>query len=70
MTGLWRKADISKKTSGAMMLVRGGLKISLFSFLCAGIFSQLDSEIDIVDNSSSSSSSNLKESAIGKIPQE
>ncbi|KAF4799332.1 hypothetical protein TURU_055885 [Turdus rufiventris] len=30
----------------------------------AGIFSQLDSEIDIVDNSSSSSSSNLKESAI------
>lgn len=52
------------------MLVRGGLKVSLFSFLCAGIFSQLDSEIDIVDNSSSSSSSNLKESAIGKIPQE
>uniref|UniRef100_A0A8C3U3P7 Protein kinase domain-containing protein n=1 Tax=Catharus ustulatus TaxID=91951 RepID=A0A8C3U3P7_CATUS len=34
-----------------------------------GIFSQLDSEIDIVDNSSSSSSSNLKESAIGIIKQ-
>lgn len=32
------------------MLVQGGLKSSLFSFLPAGIFSELDNDIDIVDN--------------------
>lgn len=49
------------------MLVRGELKASLLSFLRTGIFSELGNEMDIVDISSSSSSSNLKESAIGKI---
>ena len=50
------------------MLVRGGLKASLLSFLCADMSSELDDELDILDNSSSSSSSHLKESTIGKIP--
>jgi len=51
-------------------LVRGGLKTSLLSFLCADIFSELDDELDILNKSNSSGSSSLKESAIGKIPQE
>lgn len=50
------------------MLVRGGLKASLLSFLCADMFSELDDELGVLDNSSSSSSSHLKESAIGKVP--
>lgn len=31
------------------------------------MFSELDDELDMLDNSSISSSSNLKESAVGKI---
>lgn len=50
------------------MLLGGGLKVVLLSFLCAGMFSELDDEPDVLDNSSSSSLSHLKESPFGKIP--
>lgn len=37
-------------------------------FLCADLYSELDDELDILDNCSSSSSSPLKESTFSKLP--
>lgn len=51
-----------------IILVGVGLKDSLLSFLCADMFTKLDDELDILNNLSSSSSSHVKESAVGKIP--